>query len=154
MASEDAFQPHVTVATVIERDGRFLFVEERGRDGALVVNQPAGHLDAGETIVAAAIRETLEETAWHVEIDALVAIYQWTSPDNGEHFLRFTFAASALSEDTGRALDTGIERALWLTPEELERAGHVLRSPLVRRSIDDYRAGRRAPLALLASLDR
>jgi 8-oxo-dGTP pyrophosphatase MutT (NUDIX family) len=151
MPAGEPWHPHITVATVIERDGRFLLVEERAR-GELVVNQPAGHLDPGETIVAAAVRETLEETAWRIEVTALIAIYQWTSPDD-EHFLRFTFAGEALAHEAGRRLDTGIERALWLTPEELTGGRYTPRSPLVVRSVTDYRAGTRAPLALLASLD-
>jgi 8-oxo-dGTP pyrophosphatase MutT (NUDIX family) len=141
-------RPAVTVATVVEREGRFLYVEERIR-GELVINQPAGHLDPGESLVDAAIRETLEETAWQVQPQALVAVYQWRNPiDNGD-VVRFTFAAAALAELPGRALDAGIERAVWLDREELIAQAGRLRSPLVLRSLDDYLAGIRIPLSAL-----
>jgi 8-oxo-dGTP pyrophosphatase MutT (NUDIX family) len=146
----DVWRPDVTVATVVERDGRYLFVEERIR-GALVVNQPAGHLEPGETLVQAAIRETLEETAWDVEPTGLVGVYQWTSPADGTHYLRFAFAARALGERRGRPLDRGIERAMWLGLDEL--AGYTPRSPLVRRCVEDFRRGACAPLATLAALE-
>jgi 8-oxo-dGTP pyrophosphatase MutT (NUDIX family) len=144
------WRPDVTVATVVEHAGRFLLVEERIR-GALVVNQPAGHLDPGETLVEAAIRETLEETAWDVEPTGLVGVYQWVNPVDGLQVVRFTFAARAVGERRGRALDHGIERALWLTSEEL--GGFVPRSPMVRRSIEDFRRGTIAPLATLAAIE-
>jgi 8-oxo-dGTP pyrophosphatase MutT (NUDIX family) len=143
--------PVVTVATVVERDGRFLFVEERIR-GVLVLNQPAGHLDPGEDLADAAARETLEETGWQVEPTALVAVHQWRSPAEGTEFVRFCFAARPLAHDPARRLDAGIERALWLRRDEA--AGHAtpLRSPLVLRAVDDYLAGDRWPLALLHRL--
>jgi len=139
------WRPRVTVACVVARDDRYLLVEERIR-GRLVVNQPAGHLDPGETLLQAAVRETLEETAWTVRPTGLVTVYQWRKPGGGEQFLRFTFAAEALSHDPDRALDTGIERALWLDERELDSDRYVMRSPMVRRSIADYR--RRAPMPL------
>lgn len=145
-------RPAVTVATVVERNGRFLYVEERIR-GQLVINQPAGHLDPGESLVAAAIRETLEETAWEVRLEALVAIYQWRNPHDLGDVVRFTFAAAPLHEHPGRSLDVGIERALWLDRDELVAQGHRLRSPLVLRSLDDYLAGLRIPLAAMATVE-
>ncbi|MEQ8662265.1 MAG: NUDIX domain-containing protein, partial [Gammaproteobacteria bacterium] len=101
------WKPHVVTATVIARDGRYLFVEEE-IDGARVLNQPAGHLDPGETLVAAAMRETLEETAWHVRVDALIGIYLMETEIPGKTFLRFCFAASALEHDPTRTLDREI----------------------------------------------
>lgn len=144
-------RPVVTVATVVERDGRFLFVEERIR-GVLVINQPAGHLDPGEDLADAAARETLEETGWQVEPTALVAVHQWRSPAEGSEFVRFCFAARPLSHDPARALDAGIERAVWLSREEAERHAAPVRSPLVLRALDDYLGGARWPLDLLHRL--
>jgi 8-oxo-dGTP pyrophosphatase MutT (NUDIX family) len=144
----DIWKPHLTVAAVVERHGRFLMVEE-DIDGERVINQPAGHLEAGESLFEAVVRETLEETAWHVRPTALVAIYRWRAPA-GTTFIRVTFAADALRHEPDRRLDTGIHRALWLTPQEVGRAR--IRSPMVRRCIDDYRHGHRYPLALLQDL--
>lgn len=143
--------PRITVATVVPDGERFLFVEERVR-GSLVVNQPAGHLDPDESLTDAAVRETLEETGWHVEITGLIAVYHWPDPPNRRPVLRFTFAGRPLRHDAGRRLDVGIERALWLTPSELDDSQYRLRSPLVMRSLDDYRSGQQAPLSLLASI--
>lgn len=142
----ERFAPRVTVASIVERDGKFLFVEERVA-GKLVLNQPAGHLDAGERLVDAAARETLEETAWHVRIDALVSIDQYTV--GGSAFLRFAFAATSLHFDADRLLDTGIVRALWLTRDELIERHQQHRSPLVLAGLDAYLAGVRIPLDVL-----
>jgi 8-oxo-dGTP pyrophosphatase MutT (NUDIX family) len=146
-----AARPAVTVATVVERDGRFLLVEEETRNG-LRLNQPAGHVEVGESIVSAAARETLEEAAWQVDPVALVGVYQWDSPVSGTTFVRFTFAAAARVHEPERRLDAGIVRALWLTYDDIAARRSVHRSPLVQRSLDDYRAGRRWPLGLIASL--
>ena len=142
----ERFAPRVTVASIIEREGKFLFVEERVA-GKLVLNQPAGHLDADERLVDAAARETLEETAWLVRIDALVCIDQYTVGELA--FLRFAFAATALEFDPARQLDTGIERALWLSRAELLARREQHRSPLVLAGLDAYLAGTRVPLELL-----
>ncbi len=143
--------PHVTVATVVPQGDRFLFVEESIR-GRLVLNQPAGHLEQGETLLAAAVRETLEETGWDVELECLLGIQQWTSTSSGSHFVRFTFGARALHHDPGRPLDTGIVRALWLRRDEIADAHARLRSPLVLNSVDDWIDGRRLPLDAIRSL--
>lgn len=142
---------HVTVAAVVERDSRFLFVEEKIA-GNTVINQPAGHWEAAESLVEAMVRETLEETGWHVEPADLLGIYEYQPPDLAYGFVRFAFRARALRHDTARKLDEGIERAVWLTPGELaaERARH--RSPMVQRCVDDALAGISLPLSSIAHL--
>ncbi len=141
----------LTVATIIERDGRFLIVEEYADGEELVYNQPAGHLDEHETLAAAAIRETLEETAWEVQVDAIIGLYYWTHPQ-GHTFIRTCFAGKALHHHPDQPLDHGIERALWLTRDEIAALGPKLRSPMVLRCVDDYRAGKRYPLELFSYL--
>ncbi len=143
--------PRLTVATIIERDGRFLLVEEYADGDDLVYNQPAGHLDAHETLAAGAIRETLEETAWEVEVSAVVGVYYWTHP-RGDTYVRACFAGTALHHHPDQPLDHGIERAVWLTREEISLLGSRLRSPMVLRCIDDYLAGKRYPLELFSYL--
>ena len=144
----DIWRPHVVTATVIERDGRFLFVEEN-IDGRIVFNQPAGHLDPGETLLQAAARETLEETAWTVAVESLIGVYLLETETPGKTFLRFSFAAKALSHDPTRRLDQEIVRIHWFTRDELVARSAQLRSPLVLRALDDYLAGARYPLTLL-----
>jgi 8-oxo-dGTP pyrophosphatase MutT (NUDIX family) len=150
------WQPDVTVATVVVRDGRVLCVEERA-GGALVLNQPAGHLEPDEGLAEAALRETLEETGWDVRLGAFIGAYQWKAPPrpgegDGRHYLRFAFAAEPVRHHPGRELDTGIVRALWLTPAELlaERERH--RSPLVWEAVADCLGGRRQALSLLRQI--
>jgi 8-oxo-dGTP pyrophosphatase MutT (NUDIX family) len=145
------WRPDVTVAAVVEQDGRFLFIEERVR-GQLVLNQPAGHLETGESLIEAACRETLEESAWEIEPTHLIGIYQWTSPVDGVGFMRFAFAARALRQQQ-RPLDQGIERTVWLNAEALATHPVPARSPLVRVCVQDYLAGQRHPFALLRNLD-
>ncbi|MEO7917432.1 MAG: NUDIX hydrolase [Dokdonella sp.] len=137
--------PHVTVATVVPRDGRFLLVEECVR-GQLVLNQPAGHLDPDETLQDAAVRETLEETGWDVSLTGLLGVQQWTSAASGDQFIRFTFAAQPLTHHPERRLDDGIERALWLSRDDIAASAGRLRSPMVLASIDDFLGGDRLPL--------
>ena len=138
-------RPVVTVATIVMRDDAFLIVEEETRVGVRL-NQPAGHLEAGETLAAAAVRETLEETGHRIAPTALVGIYRWQAPDTGATFIRFAFAGDVVAHDASRALDAGILRALWLTYDELAAGRATHRSPLVMRCVDDYRAGSRRPL--------
>ena len=151
MRELETLRPAVTVASIIERDGGFLLVEEETRQGPRL-NQPAGHLEAGETLPSGAVRETLEETGWQVRLTALVGIYRWEAADNGATFIRFAFAGDALRHDAARPLDEGILRATWLPYDEIvaRRAEH--RSPLVLRCIDDYRAGKRWPLGFVTEI--
>lgn len=145
------WQPDVTVATVVVRDGRLLLVEETVK-GGLVLNQPAGHLEPDETLFDAARRETLEETGWEVELTAFVGAYQWKAPGDGRHFLRMAFAATPVHHHSDRPLDEGIVRALWLTPGELQACPERHRSPLVWRVVEDFLGGRRFPLQALTSV--
>jgi 8-oxo-dGTP pyrophosphatase MutT (NUDIX family) len=144
--------PHVTVAAVIEQDGRFLLVQER-ESGRTVLNQPAGHLEDGESLVTAVIRETLEETAWHFQPEAVIGIYRWRHPAKSTTYLRVTFAGPGLSHDIHRPLDEAIEDTLWLSIGEIRRESEMLRSPLVLKSIEDYLAGVRYPLSVLADVE-
>jgi len=142
---------HVTVATIVEHNGQFLMVEET-IDGRTMYNQPAGHLENNETLLAAAVRETREETAWEVEPEALVGIYQWRHPDNGETFIRFSFAAVLRRYNPDQPLDNGIQCAVWLTQAEIAALQSQWRSPMVMRCIEDYLAGHRYPLNLLTAV--
>lgn len=149
---EAVWKPHVTVAAVIEHERRLLMVEETVAERR-VLNQPAGHLEPGESLLEAMIRETREETGWEVEGIALIGIYRWPQPDHSKTFLRVTFAARALFHDPCRSLDSDIHCTHWLTGNELSAAAEErLRSPLVLQSATDYLAGRRYPLELLRDL--
>jgi ADP-ribose pyrophosphatase YjhB (NUDIX family) len=144
---QERWTPHVTVAAVVERDGRFLVVEEQTPAG-LRINQPAGHLEAGETLVEAVMRETLEETAHAFAPEALVGAYMTyiDEPGGGATYLRFTFCGASGARRETDELDAGIVRALWLTADELRACRTRHRTPLVLRSLEDYLAGRRFPL--------
>ena len=140
---------HVTVATIVEDQGRFLLVEEMSADEKHVFNQPAGHLEANETLLEAAVRETLEETGWDVELTAVTGIYLYTAPSNGVTYQRICFAARPLRQHPERPLDDGILGARWMTRDELAAQPERWRSHLVLRCIDDYLKGERFPLALI-----
>lgn len=142
------FTPHVTVATVIEDRGRFLLVEEMA-DGRAVFNQPAGHLEADESLMQAALRETLEETGWDVELTGVTGIYLYTAPSNGVTYQRVCFAAKALRQRPAYPLDDGIIGPRWLTRAELAAQPERWRSELVLRCIDDYLYGECFPLTLI-----
>ena len=145
------WNPEVTVAAIVERDGRFLMVEERA-SGRLVLNQPAGHLEDRETLIDAVIRETREETAWRLTPAALIGTYLWRNPENERTFLRFAFCGSVDDHQPGQPLDTGILRAVWLSHDQLLAQPGRLRSPLVLRCLDDYLRGMRQPLESVAAL--
>ncbi|NKQ12480.1 NUDIX hydrolase [Pseudomonas sp. SST3] len=142
------WHPHITVATIVETDGRFLMVEE-SKGGRLVLNQPAGHLESGETLRQAALRETLEETGWDVELSGVVGIYLYTAPSNGVTYQRICFAANAVRHDPQRQLDTGIVGTRWMTRDELAAQPERWRSELILRCIDDYLAGPTYGLAVV-----
>jgi 8-oxo-dGTP pyrophosphatase MutT (NUDIX family) len=142
------WKPDVTVAAVVEDAGRFLIVEER-IGTRLVFNQPAGHLEANESLIAAAVRETLEETAWTFEPEALIGVYLWKRPDLPKSFLRVAFSGRVTHHDPTRPLDRGIHRALWFSRDQLAARTEQLRSPMVLRCIDDYLRGRCFPLDIV-----
>lgn len=141
------WKPHVTTAAIVTRDDRFLMVEERS-EGRVVFNQPAGHIEGGESIFAAARRETLEETGWEVELSHFLGLYTYLSPVNNTTYFRFSFLATALTRVSAQ-LDTGIIAAHWLSLDEIRQRRDQLRSPLVLECISDYLAGRRYPLDLI-----
>jgi len=151
MRETDIPRPVVTVATIAVRDGRFLLVEEETRAG-LRLNQPAGHLEAGESLADAAVRETLEETGFRVRPTALVGIYRWQAPESDATFVRFAFVADVVGHEPERPLDRGIVRALWLSHAEIAAQPAWHRSPLVLRCIDDFAAGHRLPLAAIVEM--
>ena len=145
--------PHITVATIVERAGKFLMVKENS-GGRLVYNQPAGHVEVKESLLDAAIRETLEETAWRVNLEKLLGIYQYTSPENGITYIRHCFIAKAIEPRTERDLDEDIAEAVWVSLEELEQRESEMRSPLVLEVIRDYLKGVSYPLSLIVVPDK
>lgn len=142
------WKPHVVVAALVEKDGRFLMVEEI-TDRGVQYNQPAGHLEAYESLLDAVVRETLEETAHHFVPEALLGIYRWRSPQHDRVYLRFAFTGRITGFDAARSLDAGILRAAWMTPAEIDALTSQHRSPLVAQCIADYQTGRRYPLEML-----
>lgn len=146
------WKPSVTVAAIVERDGRFLLVEEHTPEG-LRLNNPAGHLDPGESPAEGCAREALEETAHLFTPTALVGVYlsrfQREATDEDITYLRFAFCGTLGELQLGRTLDTGIVRTLWMTPDEIRASSARHRSPLVVRCMEDYLAGQRFPMALI-----
>lgn len=142
------WKPNVTVAAVIQRDGRYLLVEEETDEG-IRFNQPAGHLECGEALVDAVVREALEETAYHFKPTALLGIYQWRNEKKDVTYLRFAFTGELRGWEAERQLDAGIIAARWLTPDEVRACADRHRSPLILRCIEDHLAGKRYPLDLL-----
>jgi phosphatase NudJ len=152
--STERFRPSVTVAAIVERGGRYLLVEEHTPEG-LRLNNPAGHLDRGESPLQGVVRETLEETACHFDAQALVGVYlarlQRDSTGQDLTYLRLAFCGRVGEPEPGRVLDHGIVRTLWLTPQDIQASAARHRSPLVWRCIADHLAGRRYPLELLST---
>ncbi len=145
-------KPDITVAAITENDGRFLVVEERINQ-RLVFNQPAGHVERGESLLSAVIREVREETAWRFEPASLVGVYLWRSPQSGVTTMRFAFSGNVDDHKLDQPLDDGIVGTHWLSCDELKQRREALRSPLVLRCIEDYLHGQRQPLASVAHLD-
>ncbi|MFZ7790663.1 NUDIX hydrolase [Acinetobacter lwoffii] len=145
-----AWTAHVTVATVVEKDGKFLFVEEQ-TEGVThtVFNQPAGHVECGETLIEAAIRETMEETGHRVEVKHLLGIYTYTPPMFPDRtYYRFCFLANSIDYDPNATLDTDIVGAVWMTLDELIESARA-RSPLVIKAVQDALSGQKYPLSLI-----
>jgi 8-oxo-dGTP pyrophosphatase MutT (NUDIX family) len=149
---ERIWKPNTTVAALIERDGKFLLVEEETEAG-IRLNQPAGHLDEGESLVAACAREAMEETAWHFHPRLLVGVYQWRRPQHDITYLRFAFAGELGDHEADRPLDDGILRTVWMTPGELAACPERHRSPLVLQCVEDWLSGRRFPLDMIRHYD-
>lgn len=145
------WKPNTTVAAIIERDGRFLLVEEETADG-IRLNQPAGHLEDGETLLEGVVRETREETAYEFMPEALLGIYHWRHPGKDITYLRFAFTGQVGHHHTEQALDDGIIRAVWMTLEEIRASQSIHRSPQVLTCIEHYLAGQRYPLDVLTHL--
>jgi 8-oxo-dGTP pyrophosphatase MutT (NUDIX family) len=146
------WKPNVTVAAVVEQDGKFLLVEEQTR-GGILFNQPAGHLEPAESIIQGSIRETLEETGYTFTPQWVLGIYRWHSHAGNITFLRFAFTGSVSDHDPGRTLDAGIVRAAWFSPDEIRETACRHRSPLVMKCVEDYLAGKRYPLEILTHYD-
>jgi 8-oxo-dGTP pyrophosphatase MutT (NUDIX family) len=142
----------VTVAAIIDREGEFLMVEERS-GSQLVLNQPAGHLEQGESLLTAVVRETLEETAHHFEPSHVVGFYLWRSEEADTTYLRVAFCGTADPMADVETLDEGIVGIHWLTRSQLHGRRHQLRSPMVLRCLDDYLSGDRYPLDIIHYLD-
>jgi ADP-ribose pyrophosphatase YjhB (NUDIX family) len=146
------WKPHTTVAAVLEQDGKFLLVEENTPQGQLF-NQPAGHWEPNETLPAASAREVMEESAYEFAPEYLIGVYRWHSSASETTFLRFSFGGRILNHVPERALDEGILRAVWMTPDEIRATQARHRSPLVLRCVEDYLAGKRYPLDLITHYD-
>ncbi|MBI3479381.1 MAG: NUDIX hydrolase [Nitrosomonadales bacterium] len=146
------WKPNVTVAAVIERDGKFLLIEEETLQGARF-NQPAGHLEAHESLLDAVVRETLEESAYHFVPQYLIGIYRWHSSESDITYLRFAFTGTITGHESDRPLDEGILQAIWLTPDEIRATQARHRSPLILRCVEDYLENKRYPLDLLVHYD-
>jgi 8-oxo-dGTP pyrophosphatase MutT (NUDIX family) len=144
--------PEITVAAVTETDGRFLVVEER-INRRLVFNQPAGHVERGESLLTAVIREVREETAWRFEPKSLIGVYLWRSPESGVTTKRFAFSGTVDDHQSAQPLDHGIVGTHWLSRTDLQEREQRLRSPLVLRCIHDYLEGKRQPIVSVAHLD-
>jgi 8-oxo-dGTP pyrophosphatase MutT (NUDIX family) len=145
------WKPNTTVAAIIEQDGKFLLVEEQTADG-IRLNQPAGHVENGETLVEAAIREANEETAYEFTPEYLLGVYHWRHPEKDITYLRFAFIGKASNHQPTQQLDDGILRAVWMNVDEIRATQAIHRSPQVLICIEHYLAGQRFPLSVLTHL--
>lgn len=141
----------LTVSAVVENDGQFLIIEERS-SGVIVLNQPGGHIETGESPEQATERETLEESGCMISVTGLLGVYLWIHPQTRQNFLRIAYVANLLSQDFNRSLDDGIHAVHWFTRSDLESRRRDIRTPTVLRSIDDYLAGKREPASKLEGL--
>ena len=151
MEGEHMYPTDLTVAAVVEQDGRYLLVEEYAK-GNVVLTQPGGHVESNESPEAAVVRETFEETGCHVECRELIGVYLWIHPQTRQQFLRIAYVAEFLSCDEDQPLDDGIIARCWLDRDELEQRQGSLRTPIVLRCIHDYEAGYRQSDTLLSSM--
>lgn len=141
----------LTVSAVVENDGKFLTIEERS-SGVVVVNQPGGHIEGGETPEQAAERETLEEAGCEICVTGLLGVYLWIHPQTRQNHLRIVYLADLIAQDSNRELDEGVCAVHWLTASDLRRRSRNLRYPTVLRSVEDYLAGKRQPSSLLSDM--
>jgi 8-oxo-dGTP pyrophosphatase MutT (NUDIX family) len=141
----------LTVSAVVERDGRFLIVEERS-SGIVVMNHPGGHIEAGESPEQAVVREALEETGCQITVGALLGVYLWIHPQTRQQYLRIAYVGSYLSHDESRVLDNGVYAVHWFTPADLRQRMQRLRSPMVMRCVEDFQAGLRKSDSFLSGL--
>jgi len=146
-----AWAPRVTVAAIVEKNQQFLCVKETILDQQ-VINQPAGHLEPGESLIEAVTRETLEETGWIVEPQSVVGIYLWNHPRENLTFLRVTFCCNCKMLNEKAEIDSDIDEVVWLSAQQLRDSSSTLRSPLVLTCIDDYLQGKRFSLDVLSSI--
>jgi len=142
------WNPHLTVAAIVERNGRFLLIEEE-INGEAVINQPAGHWEEGETFTEAAIRECFEETGWKIEITGLVGVYEYKPPELDYAFVRFAYSARPVAHDPAQVLDAGIRRWFWMNQYELQQEIYRHRSPMVQQCVEDYWTVKRWPLSVV-----
>lgn len=147
-----AWLPHITVACIVEHNHKLLFVEEMSA-GKTVLNQPAGHVEKGETLLEAAFRETLEESACEVEVQSLLGVYSHFYEHLDATYFRFCFIARLQKEHSDRELDSDILNKYWLTKEDAYQRQDNFRSPLVKRCLDDYFSGKRYPVSLIQEFD-
>lgn len=145
------FKPNTTVAAIIEQNGKFLLVEEVTERGNRL-NQPAGHLEDGESLIQAVIRETMEEAAYEFTPEALLGVYQWKHPHNDTTYLRFAFIGKLGVHYPLQELDEGIVRTVWMDVDEIRDKARLMRSPQVLTCVEDYLAGKRFPLDVITNL--
>ncbi|CAN4268970.1 MAG: NUDIX hydrolase [Candidatus Methylopumilus sp.] len=145
------WMPHATVAAIVEDQGKFLLVEEE-TDRGNRYNQPAGHLEDNESLLAAVVRETMEETAYTFHPEALLGIYHWKHEHNDSTYLRFAYIGRVSHHQPTQALDEGIVRSVWMTVEEMREQAMLMRSPQVLKCVEDYLAGKRYPLEAITHL--